>query len=31
VFNETNRSQVTADVLTWLDHALSLHRPPRCE
>jgi len=31
VFNETNRAQVTADVVTWLDHALSLQRPARCE
>ena len=31
VFNETNRNEVTADVLKWLDHALSLRRPARCE
>lgn len=31
VFNETNRDQVTADLLTWLDQALTLHRPARCE
>ena len=31
VFNETNRDVVTADVLTWLDHALALRRPTRCE
>ena len=31
VFNETNRDQVTADVLTWLDQALTLRRPTRCE
>ena len=31
VFNETNREEVTADVLTWLDQALALHRPARCE
>ena len=31
VFNETNRDEVTADVLTWLDQALSLRRPARCE
>ncbi len=31
VFNETNRDVVTADVLTWLDQALTLHRPARCE
>ena len=31
VFNETNRDVVTADVLAWLDQALTLHRPARCE
>ncbi len=31
VFNETNRDAVTADVLTWLDQALTLRRPARCE
>ncbi|AZF44058.1 Lysophospholipase [Pseudomonas sp. R1-43-08] len=31
VFNETNRDDVTADVLTWLDHALTVRRPTRCE
>ncbi|TSD75464.1 alpha/beta hydrolase [Pseudomonas sp. KBS0710] len=31
VFNETNRDEVTADVLKWLDHALTLRRPARCE
>ncbi|AZP71007.1 alpha/beta hydrolase [Pseudomonas poae] len=31
VFNETNRDEVTADVLTWLDQALTLRRPTRCE
>jgi alpha-beta hydrolase superfamily lysophospholipase len=31
VFNETNRNEVTADVLTWLDQALTLRRPARCE
>ncbi|OPA99071.1 alpha/beta hydrolase [Pseudomonas fluorescens] len=31
VFNETNRDVVTADVLTWLDQALTLRRPARCE
>ncbi|MGY2403126.1 alpha/beta hydrolase [Pseudomonas sp. SDO5271_S396] len=31
VFNETNRDEVTADVLTWLEHALRLRRPARCE
>jgi alpha-beta hydrolase superfamily lysophospholipase len=31
VFNETNRDEVTADVLTWLDQALTLRRPARCE
>ncbi|MGY2378610.1 alpha/beta hydrolase [Pseudomonas sp. SDO524_S393] len=31
VFNETNRDEVTADVLTWLEHALTLRRPARCE
>ncbi|WP_017255447.1 alpha/beta hydrolase [Pseudomonas tolaasii] len=31
VFNESNRDVVTADVLTWLDQALTLHRPARCE
>jgi alpha-beta hydrolase superfamily lysophospholipase len=28
VFNETNRDEVTADVLAWLDQALS-HRTTR--
>ncbi|WP_460134503.1 alpha/beta hydrolase [Pseudomonas sp. S1_E04] len=31
LFNETNRDEVTADVLTWLDQALTLRRPARCE
>ena len=31
VFNETNRDAVTADVLAWLDQALTLRRPARCE
>ena len=31
VFNETNRDEVTADVLKWLDQALTLRRPTRCE
>ncbi len=31
VFNETNRDEVTADVLTWLDQSLALHSPTRCE
>jgi alpha-beta hydrolase superfamily lysophospholipase len=29
VFNETNRDEVTADVLAWLDQALSLAGPER--
>ena len=31
VFNETNRDAVTADVLAWLDQALTMRRPARCE
>ncbi len=31
VFNETNRDDVTADVLTWLEHTQALRRPTRCE
>ncbi len=31
VFNETNRDDVTADVLKWLDQALTLRRPARFE
>jgi alpha-beta hydrolase superfamily lysophospholipase len=31
VFNETNRDEVTADLLAWLDQALALRRPARCE
>ena len=31
VFNETNRDTVTADVLAWIDQALTLRRPARCE
>ncbi|AIB38219.1 MULTISPECIES: alpha/beta hydrolase [Pseudomonas] len=31
VFNETNRDTVTADVLAWIDQALTLRRPTRCE
>lgn len=31
VFNETNRDEVTADVLAWLQQALTLRRPTRCE
>jgi alpha-beta hydrolase superfamily lysophospholipase len=29
VFNETNRDEVTADVLAWLDQALSCAGPER--
>ncbi|MNM87923.1 hypothetical protein D3C81_1001170 [compost metagenome] len=31
VLNETNREEVTADVIAWLDQALSLRRPARTE
>lgn len=31
VFNETNRDEVTADLLSWLEQALALRRPTRCE
>ncbi|WPN97126.1 alpha/beta hydrolase [Pseudomonas sp. MUP55] len=31
VFNETNRDDVTADVVTWLEQALIARRPTRCE
>ena len=31
VFNEANRDEVTGDVLAWLDQALTLRRPARCE
>ncbi|TWC63894.1 alpha-beta hydrolase superfamily lysophospholipase [Pseudomonas sp. SJZ103] len=31
VLNETNRDEVTADVLAWLDQVMTLHRPARCE
>lgn len=31
VFNETNRDDVTADVVTWLEQALTVRRPTRCE
>ena len=31
VFNETNRDTITADVLAWIDQALTLRRPARCE
>ena len=31
LLNETNRDEVTADVLTWLDQALTSRRPTRCE
>lgn len=31
LFNETNREEVTADVLAWLDQATTLRRPTRCE
>jgi hypothetical protein len=27
VFNETNRDEVTADILGWLEQALALGRP----
>ena len=31
LFNETNRDAVMADVIAWLNHALSHTRPPRSE
>lgn len=31
VFNETNRDDVTVDLLHWLDQALTLRRPAHCE
>ena len=31
LLNETNRDEVTADLLAWLDQALTLRRPARCE
>lgn len=31
LLNETNREEVTRDLLTWLDQALSVPRPPRTE
>ncbi|WP_085580569.1 MULTISPECIES: alpha/beta hydrolase [unclassified Pseudomonas] len=31
LFNETNRDEVTADVLAWIDQALSHRRPHRSE
>ncbi|WP_053178360.1 alpha/beta hydrolase [Pseudomonas kilonensis] len=31
LFNETNRDEVTADVLAWIAQALSHKRPPRSE
>ncbi|SEN37939.1 Lysophospholipase, alpha-beta hydrolase superfamily [Pseudomonas sp. ok272] len=31
LFNESNRDDVTADLLAWLDEALSHRRPPRTE
>ena len=31
LFNETNRDDVTADVIAWLNQALSCSRPPRSE
>ncbi|WP_095145293.1 MULTISPECIES: alpha/beta hydrolase [unclassified Pseudomonas] len=31
LFNESNRDEVTADLLTWLAQALSHRRPPRTE
>lgn len=31
LFNESNRDEVTADLLAWLDEALSHRRPPRTE
>ncbi|WP_192562142.1 alpha/beta hydrolase [Pseudomonas gozinkensis] len=31
LFNESNRDEVTADVLAWIDQALSHHRPHRSE
>lgn len=31
LFNESNRDQVTHDVLAWLDQALQHRRPPRSE
>lgn len=31
LFNETNRDEVTATVIDWLERALALGRPPRCE
>jgi alpha-beta hydrolase superfamily lysophospholipase len=31
LFNETNRDEVIADVLAWIDQALSHPRPQRSE
>jgi len=31
LLNETNRDEVTRDLLTWLEHALANPRPPRTE
>ena len=31
VLNETNRDEVTADILGWLEQALALGRPARSE
>ncbi|MGV8921000.1 MAG: lysophospholipase [Pseudomonas sp.] len=31
VLNETNRDEVTSDLLDWLEHALRTPRPPRTE
>ncbi|NQD74253.1 prolyl oligopeptidase family serine peptidase, partial [Pseudomonas sp. CM27] len=31
VLNETNRDEVTADILGWLEQALALGRPVRSE
>jgi alpha-beta hydrolase superfamily lysophospholipase len=31
LFNESNRDEVTADLLKWLAQALNHHRPPRTE
>ncbi|MGN8277814.1 lysophospholipase [Pseudomonas sp. SMN5] len=31
LFNETNRAEVTADVLAWMARALNHNRPPRSE
>jgi alpha-beta hydrolase superfamily lysophospholipase len=31
LFNESNRDEVTTDVLAWIDQALSHRRPQRSE